>query len=301
MSKRLALKVDCDTFLGSKKGIPNLLHLFDEFKIHATFFFTLGPDTSGRAAFRVFTQKGFLKKMLRSNAGSLYPMKTMLYGTLLPPPMIGTKCAEIIRSVTGHGHDIGVHGWDHIRWHDRLDKMPPEDVLKDVTRAHGMFEEIFNHRAHSQAAPGWHATAESFRLHKERELLYVSDTRRGAPCFVEAEGEKFPTLEIPTTLPTWDEMLGDSSLDTEAKFLDYYRQAIKGTEVHSIHTEVEGTARMELFHRQLELWKSDGVEFVTLEQIAREQLKDKSKIPTRRLTRIEIPNRGGLVSSTQGA
>lgn len=296
--KRIALKVDCDTFEGTKKGIPNLLNLFDEFNIRATFFFTLGPDTSGRAIFRVFTRKGFLKKMLRSNAAALYGPKTMMYGTLLSPPMIGTKCTDVIRSVAGHGHDLGVHGWDHIRWHDRLDKMSPDEVLRDVTRAHAMFEEIFNFRAHSQAAPGWHATAESFRLHAERKLLYVSDTRGGSPCFVQAEGKHFPTLEIPTTLPTWDEMLGTPELDSDIKFLEYYRQAIHGTEVHSIHTEVEGTAHLDLFHRQLEAWKADGVEFVTLEEIAKEQLQTTSKIPVRPLKRIEIPNRGGLVSST---
>lgn len=297
-TRRLALKVDCDTYEGTKKGIPNLLQLFDEFKIRASFFFTLGPDTSGRAVFRVFTQKGFLKKMLRSNAAALYGPKTMMYGTLLPSPMIGTKCTDEIRSVAGHGHDIGVHGWDHIRWHDRLDKMSSDAILRDVTRAHAMFEEIFSQRAHSQAAPGWHATAASFRLHAERELLYVSDTRGGSPCFVETDGQRFPTLEIPTTLPTWDEMLGDPALREEANFIAYYRNAVRGTEVHSIHTEVEGTAHLDLFHRQLEEWKADGVEFVTLEDIAREQLKNKSKIPVRQLRRVEIPNRGGLVSST---
>src|SRR5437762_326083 len=45
-SRRLALKVDCDTFEGTKKGIPGLLDLFQEFGIKASFFFTLGPDTS---------------------------------------------------------------------------------------------------------------------------------------------------------------------------------------------------------------------------------------------------------------
>jgi threonyl-tRNA synthetase len=72
---RLALKVDCDTFEGTKKGLPNLLRLFDKFQIRASFFFTLGPDTSGRAIMRVFTRKGFLKKMLRSNAAALYGPK----------------------------------------------------------------------------------------------------------------------------------------------------------------------------------------------------------------------------------
>src|ERR1700750_3043466 len=97
--RRLALKVDCDTYEGTKNGLPNLLKLFDELKIKTTFLFTLGPDTSGRAVFRVFTQKGFLKKMLRSNAAALYGPKTMMYGTLLPAPKIGARLADPLRSV----------------------------------------------------------------------------------------------------------------------------------------------------------------------------------------------------------
>ncbi len=296
--KRLALKVDCDTYEGTKNGLPNLLQLFDEFKIQATFLFTLGPDTSGRAAFRVFTQKGFLKKMLRSNAAALYGPRTMLYGTLLPSPMIGEKLADVIRSVGFSGHDIGVHGWDHIRWHDKVSRMTLPAVEHDVSRAHETFEKIFGRKARSSGAPGWHACTNSLIVQEKRDLLYASDTRGGTPCFIESDGQKFHTLEIPSTLPTWDEMLGDKSLPDEASFVNYYRDRIHGTEVHSIHTEVEATARLALFRRQLEAWKSDGVEFVTLERIATETLAEPSKIETRVLKRIEIPNRAGFVSST---
>jgi peptidoglycan/xylan/chitin deacetylase (PgdA/CDA1 family) len=296
-SRRLALKVDCDTFEGTQKGIPNLLRLFDEFKICASFFFTLGPDTSGRAAFRIFTQKGFLKKMLRSNAAALYGPRTMLYGTLLPSPMIGKKLADTIRSVGNAGHDIGVHGWDHIRWHDKVDRMSPEAIERDVSRAHETFENIFGKKAHSSAAPGWHACRGSLEAQERRNLLYASDTRGGSPCFIEADGERFNTLEIPSTLPTWDEMLGDPSLPDNNAFIRYFTDAIKATEVHSIHTEVEATAHADLFRKQMESWKAAGVGFVTLEEIANEQLADRKNIPIRRLKRIEIPNRAGKVSS----
>src|SRR3954468_4430467 len=134
--RRVALKVDCDTFEGTKNGLPNLLRLFDELKIRATFLFTLGPDTSGRAIFRVFTQKGFLKKMLRSNAAALYGPRTMMYGTLLPSPLIGKKLANELKSVKHAGHEVGVHGWDHIRWHDRLDRLSETKIRQDYGRAH---------------------------------------------------------------------------------------------------------------------------------------------------------------------
>jgi undecaprenyl phosphate-alpha-L-ara4FN deformylase len=71
-ARRVALKVDCDTLVGTREGVPALLEVLAAREIYATFFFTLGPDRSGVAARRVFTQRGFLRKMLRSRAASLY-------------------------------------------------------------------------------------------------------------------------------------------------------------------------------------------------------------------------------------
>ena len=130
-ARRVALKVDCDTYEGTKTGLPNLLRLFDRRRIRASFYFTLGPDRSGRAIARVFTRKGFLKKMLRSKAVSMYPLRTMMYGTLLPAPMIGRRLADVIRSVGGAGHEVGVHGWDHIKWHDRAVRMTEDEVERE--------------------------------------------------------------------------------------------------------------------------------------------------------------------------
>ena len=49
-----------------------------------TFFFSLGPDHSGR-------------EEISSNLGRYYGLSTRLYGRLLPGPDIGTRCIEIMR------------------------------------------------------------------------------------------------------------------------------------------------------------------------------------------------------------
>jgi undecaprenyl phosphate-alpha-L-ara4FN deformylase len=296
--RRLALKVDCDTYEGSRRGIPNLLRLFEDLSVRASFFFTLGPDNSGRAIFRVFTQKGFLRKMLRSRAASLYGPRTMLSGTLLPAPRIGDRLADTIRSAGRAGHEVGVHGWDHVRWHDRLARMSREEIARDYGRAHEKFAEIFGYPARASAAPGWHATAISLEIQEEYGLFYASDTRRGSPFFPRAGERVFGTLQIPTTLPTWDEMLGSRECPTSDALLDFYRKSIRGTEVHSVHTEVEGTAHLELFRRQMTAWREDGIDFVTLEEIAREALSAREHVPVRKIARITLPGRGGEVTAS---
>ena len=64
--KMVALKVDVDTFAGTRDGVPALLEEMERFAVKATFYFSMGPDNSGKAIRRIFTRKGFLKKQLRS-------------------------------------------------------------------------------------------------------------------------------------------------------------------------------------------------------------------------------------------
>lgn len=298
-NRRIALKVDCDTFEGTKTGIPNLLDAFDKAGIKASFFFTLGPDRSGRAIRRIFTQKGFLRKMIRSNAVSLYGPKTMLYGTLLPAPIIGRKLKDVMRSVAQSGHEAGVHGWDHIRWHDHLGKMEKRQIEGEYSKAHNAFEEIFGKKAHSSAAPGWHSTHTFLWIQDSYKLLYASNTRLGQPHFPSEGKYSYKTLEIPTTLPTWDEALTAHEFQDRRKLLEFFCASIHGIEVHTIHTEVEGMAYLPLFRRQLEFWKADGIQFITLEQYAKELLAERDRVPVRTLTRVSLPNRAGLVSSSE--
>lgn len=298
-ARRVALKVDCDTYLGTRDGLPNLLRLFDRFRIRASFFFTLGPDRSGRAIARVFTRKGFLKKMLRSGAVSMYPKRTMMYGTLLPAPRIGARLAALIKSVGEAGHEVGVHGWDHIAWHDRAARMNEAEAEGEYGAAHAEFERVFGRRARASAAPGWQVGAGALAVQDRYALEYASNTRLGAPFYPVADGRGFSTLEIPTTLPTWDETYNAEGWRTGARFVARYREAVQGTEVHSIHTEVEGTALVSLFEMQLEAWGADGIAFVTLEEVARDAKASTNPIPSRRIVPIELPGRAGTVTGSE--
>jgi len=121
---QIALKVDVDCFRGTREGVPALMRLFDEFKVRATFLFSLGPDHTGRAIRRVF-RPGFLSKVGRTSVVSHYGIRTLLYGTLLPGPHIGRRAGDILRSVANAGHEVGVHCYDHIRWQDFVAHLTP--------------------------------------------------------------------------------------------------------------------------------------------------------------------------------
>ncbi|MDE1715615.1 4-deoxy-4-formamido-L-arabinose-phosphoundecaprenol deformylase, partial [Chromobacterium amazonense] len=64
--KKLALKIDVDTWRGTREGVPRLMDMLKRHQAGATFLFSLGPDHTGRAIKRVF-RPGFLSKVSRTS------------------------------------------------------------------------------------------------------------------------------------------------------------------------------------------------------------------------------------------
>jgi peptidoglycan/xylan/chitin deacetylase (PgdA/CDA1 family) len=296
---RLALKVDVDTYDGMRDGVPNFLRLFKELGIEASFYIPFGPDQSGRAVFRVFKKKGFLRKMFKSNALKLYGVKTMLRGTLLPAPMIGASFPELAREILKDGHELGIHGYNHVEWQDHLLGMSATAVRRHLERGIESYEKAVGRKPRAFAAPAWLASPDSLRELDRLKFDYVSDTRGRTPFFPTMAGEDFRTLQIPSTLPTLDELLGNDGLTAETVHSRLTREMEKNgldLQVHSIHTEVEGTALFGPFSDWVRTLKAKGVEFVRLDRVAAEQLKNAGSIPRNAVVLDELPGRAGAVA-----
>jgi len=294
----IAIKVDVDTYVGTRDGVPRLLEIFESFGVRATFYFSMGPDNSGKAIRRIFTRKGFLKKMLRTGAPSTYGLRTLLYGTLLPAPMIASSFPDVLRKTTEMGHETGIHCWDHVRWHDLLPKMSKEMVAAELGRADALFREIFGQPALSTAAPGWTVSADSLALQDGMELRYCSDSRGRFPFYPVVAGRRYKTLQLPTTLPTMDELLGTGGITTDS-INDHYCALIRpGLNVHTIHAEMEGMKLDQVFIDLLRRLRLINARFVTLAEASEEA--EQARPPACLLAMGQLPGRAGLVAM-QGA
>lgn len=264
VTKAIALKLDVDTLKGYLEGVPRLLALFEEKKIAASIFFSMGPDNSGKAIRRIF-RKGFISKMMRTKAPSTYGFSTLLYGTLLTAPLIVEKNPDILVRAA-EKHDCGVHAWDHVLIQDKLETMTRDQIRGEYQKAFGLFEKTTGRKARSMAAPGWQATGDSFAVEDELGLDYASDCRGQMPFYPEIRSKVFVTLQIPTTLPTMDEISGHPGDPSIAEL--WLSELRMETEVLTIHAEMEGGRGLRDFEEFLDKSKERGIQFITLHEIA---------------------------------
>lgn len=261
---RLAIKIDVDTDRGTREGIASLARAMDRHSIRGTFLFSLGPDNTGRAIRRVF-RPGFFSKVSRTSVIKLYGFRTLMNGVLLPGPDIGRRNADAMRAIANAGHETGIHCWDHVRWQDGLAKMTVDSVRREFAKALAAYERIFGQAARTAGAAGWQADAKSLAVYDEAGLDYASDARGMAPFLPRAGGRTFRTLQIPTTLPTLDELIGRPEFPEDRLIQTYLDRLVPGAlNAFTGHAELEGMHYSGWFERFLDAAAARGVRFVNL-------------------------------------
>lgn len=249
-----------DTYRGTLEGVPALLRLFDEFQIRATFLFSLGPDHTGRALRRVF-RPGFLSKVRRTSVASNYGLKTLLYGVLLPGPHIGRKAGDILRSVAEAGHEVGIHCHDHVRWQDFVAGRDAIWTRREMMSAGSVFQQVFCRPARVHGAAGWQLNSHALAIEDEMGFTHASDVRGRYPFLPVFQGVESRCVQIPTTLPTLDELIGRDGIDSgnvhEYVYADSLRILPYG-HVYTLHAELEGMQLLPVMRRLLTMWQSQG-------------------------------------------
>lgn len=255
--------MDVDTRRGLEEGVPRLLALFRALGVHASFFVTMGPDRSGVAVRRMW-RPAFAAKMYRTRAWRLYGLRTVLRGTLLPSPPVGAGFPALLRQMAAEGHEVAPHGYDHVRWQDRVHRLAAARLREDLAAAARAFEVAMGVRAEASAAPGWRTTGEALVIQDEFGYRYASDVRGASPFRPLVEGGPLRTIQIPTTMPTMDELLG------RVRDIPHALHAAMrpGLNVFTLHAEVEGGAMLPIFRAFLESLRTARVTLLRVRDAA---------------------------------
>jgi len=298
---RLALKVDVDTYRGTREGVPRLIRILEAQRAGATFLFSLGPDHTGWAVRRVF-RRGFLGKVARTSVLEHYGLRTLLYGTLLPGPDIGARCGAELKSARAAGFETGIHCWDHVKWQDGVARAGADWTRAEMRRAFARYADVFGEPARVHGAAGWQMNAYAYAAERELGAEYASDTRGRSPFVPALEGGAPGVPQLPTTLPTLDELIGVDGAtpdDAVARLLDLSREAPPQGHIYTLHAELEGGRLQPQFGRLLEGWRALGYELVSMRELL--AALDPAALPRCRVLEGSVPGRSGTLALQGGA
>jgi peptidoglycan/xylan/chitin deacetylase (PgdA/CDA1 family) len=291
----LALKIDVDTLRGTREGVPTLVTLLRKHGADATFLFSLGPDHTGRAIKRVF-RRGFVGKVRRTSVVRHYGVKTLCYGTLLPGPDIGRRGADVMQATRDAGFEVGIHCWDHVRWQDGVGEADAEWTLTEMQRACERFTEIFGTPPLVHGAAGWQMNVHALRLTQRLGFEYCSDGRGTFPHLPVWHAEPVRCLQVPTTLPTSDELIGREGItegNVAAHVLELTKEPSPNPQVFTLHAELEGMRLASAFEQLLVGWKAQGYRLVAMRALV-DSLQPLAQ-PRCEVGPGEIPGRSGML------
>jgi undecaprenyl phosphate-alpha-L-ara4FN deformylase len=290
----IALKIDVDTYRGTREGVPRLAAALERAGARATFLFSLGPDHTGRAIKRVF-RRGFLGKVRRTSVTQHYGVKTLLYGVLLPGPHIGRRCAEVMREMARRGFEVGVHTYDHTKWQDGVALASEPWTRRQLVLARDEFIRVFDRAPEAHGAAGWQVNASVPGLERELGFRYASDTR-GVSAFVPlVDGKEVAVPQLPTTLPTLDELIGREDLGGSDPIEHLLALTEEGEDqVFTLHAELEGGAYLAGFERLLGAWRARGFSLTGLGSYA--GALDLSRLPRCAIVSGAVEGRSGTLA-----
>ncbi|MHB8564249.1 MAG: polysaccharide deacetylase family protein, partial [Acidiferrobacteraceae bacterium] len=169
----------------------------------------------------------------------------------------------------------------------------------EFDKARREFERIFGHPPKTAGAAGWQANGHSLEAYDRAGLDHASDARGTGPFLARAGEHVFRVLQLPTTLPTLDELIGRPEYPEETLASLYVSLIGQGQSgVLTVHAEIEGMGRSTWFAGLLDRLIERGVRIETLAELAARVRTE--QVPVCDLIDGEVPGRSGTLA-VQGA
>ncbi|WP_296802049.1 polysaccharide deacetylase family protein [Thiolapillus sp.] len=265
---RIALKIDVPSFRAATVGVPNLLKLFEEYQISASFFFSVEYNAQG---------KGLVEKAVSLLGKRQKPEMTLQEGML---------------AVADAGHEIALMGFDASTWSKQAAFADADWTSHQLALGMETFEQLLGHAPNRFAAPGWQVNAHLLAMEERLEFRYASDVRGKYPFLPSLHNVVSQCPQIPTTLPTLSELLLQDDIDSDKAHEYLYaesRHVLPFGHVYSANAELEGIQHLEFMEKMLVMWKGQEGSLRTLGEIRREL--EPEQLPVHQIGWGAVPGR----------
>jgi peptidoglycan/xylan/chitin deacetylase (PgdA/CDA1 family) len=148
-----------------------------------------------------------------------------------------------MREIAENGHDIDIHSWDHIKCHNGVNKFSYQEIEIEFLKSFKVFTKVLGCDAKIHGAAGWQTNQHLIDILDRSDINFSSDTR-GGYVFRPTNriGREATHLQIPTTLPKFDEVLGLNGIN-DYNLAEYYKnklsESVNEIEIFTVYAEIE--------------------------------------------------------------
>jgi undecaprenyl phosphate-alpha-L-ara4FN deformylase len=149
----------------------------------------------------------------------------------------------------------------------------------------------------THGAAGWQMNNAAYQHERDLGLRYASDGRGTHPFIPVVNGERINVPQLPSTLPTLDELIGVDGLtqdNVHEHILALTAKAPVNGHVYTLHSELEGMKWMPTFDRLLSGWRAQGYDLVSTETLFNSL--DVAALPAHEVRMESIPGRSGILA-----
>ncbi len=252
---RFSLRIDVDTSIGMREGLPRLLDMLDSLEIAATIYVVMGPDKNFSA--------------LVSRLG--WARATYSIAQSRPALVVDDNPSVIERLKLGR-HIVAPHGWDHQRY--AMMNLTGDEKREEIDRALRKFHETFGRMASAYLFPADKMDDEAVAYLRKQGVMRVACNPRSFSTLDPFVREG--TFFLPV-FPFYDgDMLlrGDTAEDIRGLYVSYVDFCQKNEQtcsiaVHPCPSGIGGNdARVSALRNVLLHAKSRGFSFHTIDQLA---------------------------------
>jgi undecaprenyl phosphate-alpha-L-ara4FN deformylase len=198
------------------------------------------------------------------------------------------------------GFEAGILACDRADWIRHAAGADEAWTRAEMQRACERYEAIFGAPALTRGAPGWQMSRHAYRYTQRLGFRHCSDARGTGPFIPVVNGEIIACPQVPTTLPTFDELLARGLGPDEAvqQLLALSCEASTAGHVYSLHAEVEGGPFEPVMRALLSAWRDAGISILSLRDYAAGL--DLAHLPRRVVVEQAVPGCSRGTASAQG-